>query len=344
MKSKLLVTLLAVTLAITSLTGCGANSNNVAESTESTESTETPTATLEETEAPHEHAYTEKITTAPTCLEAGVKTFTCECGDTYTEELPATGHIFENYVSNNDATYTADGTETAKCNNCDETDTRTAEGSMLTYTYTDMDATKFAKSTVNVRSLPNTDGEKLGGLSQNDEVKVTGKCNETGWYRISYNDSIAYVSDSYLVDEKVEVAQASAPAQPKAEQTVQEQTQTQTNTQTTSNGLSIVLRNGYSVINTTVSSYEEAVAAFKAVGIEPWVTHEENGKKWCYAILNHVGISSENHHADFDTYVYNNFHLYDWGNRLGTKDGRVYVDDVRGGSWSIRDAIERDLQ
>lgn len=210
MKKKLVLVLTAVTLSMSVLVGCGASSNDVSESTETV--AETPTATLEETEVTHEHAYTEEITTAPTCLEAGVKTFTCECGDTYTVEIPATGHIFENYVSNNDATCTADGTETAKCNNCDETDTRTAEGSMLTYTYTDMDATKFAKSTVNVRSLPNTDGEKLGGLSQNDEVKVTGKCNETGWYRISYNDSVAYVSDSYLVDQKVEVAQASAPA------------------------------------------------------------------------------------------------------------------------------------
>ena len=64
--------------------------------------------------------------------------------------------------------------------------------------------------------MPNTDGEKLGGISQNDEVKVTGQCNETGWYRISYNDSVAYVSDSYLVDEKVEVAQASAPTKTSA--------------------------------------------------------------------------------------------------------------------------------
>lgn len=87
---------------------------------------------------------------------------------------------------------------------------------MLTYTFEDMDATKYAKSTVNVRSLPNTDGEKLGGLSTNDEVKVTGKCTETGWYRIEYSDGIAYVSNEYLVDEKVEV-QASAPAQNSSE-------------------------------------------------------------------------------------------------------------------------------
>lgn len=206
---KRIATIILFAFTATLLVACG-NSSNVAESTVDT-TIETEVATIEQTEDLHEHAYAEEVTTPATCLDDGEATFTCECGDTYTESTPATGHDFSNYVSNEDATYEADGTETATCA-CGETDTRTAEGSMLTYTYTDMDATKYAKSTVNVRSLPNSDGEKLGGLSTNDEVKVTGKCNETGWFRIEFSDGIAYVSDEYLVDEKVE-AQASAPAQ-----------------------------------------------------------------------------------------------------------------------------------
>ena len=207
-----MVILLALT--VTSLTGCGSTASNVSENAEN--STEVAVASAEateqETEA-HEHSYTETITKEATCTEDGEKTLTCECGDTKTEVIPATGHIFENYVSNNDATYTADGTETAKCNNCDETDTRTAEGSMLTYTYTDMDKTMYAQSTVNVRSLPDTTGEKLGGLSQNDEIKVTGQCNETSWYRFELNGQTAYVNDKYVGTDKVVVEQ------PKVEQT-----------------------------------------------------------------------------------------------------------------------------
>ena len=57
------------------------------------------------------------------------------------------------------------------------------------YTYTDLDAIKYAKQSVNVRSLPSTDGEKLGALSALQEVKVTGQCNETGWYRINYDET-----------------------------------------------------------------------------------------------------------------------------------------------------------
>ena len=62
---------------------------------------------------------------------------------------------------------------------------------------------KFAKAAVNVRSLPSTDGERIGGLAIGDEVSVTGVCNETGWYRINYGNRVeAFVSDKYLVNEK----------------------------------------------------------------------------------------------------------------------------------------------
>lgn len=43
-----------------------------------------------------EHTWTEKVTTEPTCTEAGEKTFTCVCGATKKETIPATGHDFSN--------------------------------------------------------------------------------------------------------------------------------------------------------------------------------------------------------------------------------------------------------
>ncbi len=73
-----------------------------------------------------------------------------------------------------------------------------------TYSYTDKSATMYAQRSVNVRDLPDTNGNKVGGLSTNQEVSVTGQCNETGWYRISYNGGTAYVSNNYLGDSKVE--------------------------------------------------------------------------------------------------------------------------------------------
>lgn len=81
---------------------------------------------------------------------------------------------------------------------------QTTEPEQSTYSYTDKSATMYAQRTVNVRDLPDTNGNKVGGLSTNQEVSVTGQCNETGWYRINYNGGTAYVSNSYLGDSKVE--------------------------------------------------------------------------------------------------------------------------------------------
>lgn len=81
------------------------------------------------------------------------------------------------------------------------------------YTYSEVSMTMYAKSTVNVRSLPSTSGSKLGSLSKNQEVAVTGQCNETGWYRISYNNAEGFVSNKYLADEPVAAAANVAQAQ-----------------------------------------------------------------------------------------------------------------------------------
>lgn len=40
----------------------------------------------------HTHSYTSSVTANPTCTNNGTNTFTCSCGDSYTESIPATGH------------------------------------------------------------------------------------------------------------------------------------------------------------------------------------------------------------------------------------------------------------
>lgn len=70
------------------------------------------------------------------------------------------------------------------------------------YTCTEMTQTMYAKSAVNVRDLPGTDGNKIGSLKASEEIAVTGKCDQTGWYRFDLNGTTAYVSDKYIVSEK----------------------------------------------------------------------------------------------------------------------------------------------
>ena len=73
---------------------------------------------------------TAQVTTPATCTEKGTTTYTATCGTasetTTRQDVPALGHSFTNYVYNGDATCGGDGTETAKCDRCDVTDTRTA--------------------------------------------------------------------------------------------------------------------------------------------------------------------------------------------------------------------------
>ncbi len=62
--------------------------------------------------------------------------------------------------------------------------------------------TMYAGSAVNVRNQPSTDGEKVGQLTQGQEVTVTGQCEETGWYQVELNGGKAFVSNNYIVAEK----------------------------------------------------------------------------------------------------------------------------------------------
>ena len=48
------------------------------------------------TVAPHIHSYTSVATRESSCTLAGIRTYTCsECGESYTEQIPATGHTWE---------------------------------------------------------------------------------------------------------------------------------------------------------------------------------------------------------------------------------------------------------
>ena len=125
---KLIGILLATTLVL-ALAACGeapqSQTENatqaVVETTEAaieTEATtpavETTEATVPVTEAVHTHSYAEKVTAEATCTAAGTKTFTCECGDSYTEAIPVLAHSYNGKVTKA-ATCTQKGSKTYTC-------------------------------------------------------------------------------------------------------------------------------------------------------------------------------------------------------------------------------------
>ena len=182
MKKRLLGFLLGVML-VSVCVGCGAESKTTVPTETATE-TITEESTIEQTK---EATATTEETTAPTpeATEEPSEETTTETEPETTEATPET---------------TAEP---------EPTEEPTPEPQAI-YTYTDMSATMYAQQTVNVRDLPDTSGNKIGSLSTNNEIIISGQCNETSWYRFEYNDSVAFVSNKYVSENKVEIQQAPA--------------------------------------------------------------------------------------------------------------------------------------
>lgn len=72
----------------------------------------------------HTHSYTAAVTKEPTCGEQGERTYTCACGDTYTESIPATGkHTWDAGKVTKEPTDTAKGERIYTCTVCGATRT-----------------------------------------------------------------------------------------------------------------------------------------------------------------------------------------------------------------------------
>ena len=94
-------------------------------------------------------------------------------------------HSFTNYISDNNASCMANGTETAKCDNCDETDTREVEDSKLPHSFTnyisdnnasiDNDGTKTAKcDNCDTTDTIIDEGSRLAGAISFKTLDVNG--------------------------------------------------------------------------------------------------------------------------------------------------------------------------
>lgn len=88
-----------------------------AEFTLSTSEEDTPE--FEIINEPHEHIYDE-TKTEPTCIETGSLTYTCSCGASYTETIPALGHTSSSWITDLAPTCTAEGSKHTECTVCEE--------------------------------------------------------------------------------------------------------------------------------------------------------------------------------------------------------------------------------
>ncbi len=90
----------------------------------------------------HNHSYVGKITKNATCTQDGEKLYTCSCGNSYSEKIPATGHKMTTEKA--DATCTTDGYIKHTCSVCDYnySETISATGHKMTTEKVDATCTK----------------------------------------------------------------------------------------------------------------------------------------------------------------------------------------------------------
>ena len=209
MKKKIMTALLITAMTASVFAGCGnrmegdgrvqamadaeSSQDGNADSQESgAEGTGTMESEPEETAEPTEE---------PSAEETPEPTAEPETG----AEAPSDGNADESgSVTQTGQSGSADQTDEAnQTDEADQTGTNTGEETADSpYTINEMSSTMYAKSAVNVRNQPSTDGEKVGRLSYGQEITVTGQCEETGWYQIDLNGEKAFVSNSYIIAEK----------------------------------------------------------------------------------------------------------------------------------------------
>ncbi len=180
------------------------------------------------------------------------------------------------------------------------------------FTVEEHNAVLFVKKAVNVRKGPSTDYDKIGGLNKGEQIQVTGIAN-TGWYQIQYNDAIAYVASSYLMDEasyqamiaeeeaaalaaqQQAAAEQAAAEQAAAEQATQQQQQQQQVAQGDYKAQVVALMNqeranaGVGGISQNASL--DAVAQIRAQEIAQSFSHTRPNGTSCFTVLGENGIA-----------------------------------------------------
>lgn len=162
---RLAALLLALTMALSVLSGCGHVEEEPIENPDITTGAEItlPPETTTVPETTTEPITTPEPTTTP---------------ETTTEPVTTT-----------EATTTAATTAATKKTSKDD------------FTVEKMNATVYATMSLNVRKGPSTDFDRIGAVAEGDELTVTGRAS-TGWYQISFNGETAYVSNLYVSNEK----------------------------------------------------------------------------------------------------------------------------------------------
>ena len=126
----------------------------------------------------HTHTYTSKVTKAATCKETGIKTYTCSCGDTYTESIAKTAHKFTTKVVA--PTYTAQGYTLHTCSVCGNSYKDTYKAKLTRTSIAKASVTGISDKVYTGKSIATAPVVKLGTktLKNGTDYTVTYKNNK----------------------------------------------------------------------------------------------------------------------------------------------------------------------
>jgi hypothetical protein len=128
----------------------------------------------------HEHNYTKTVLSNATCTTAGTVKYTCSCGDSYTETIPATGHKSSAWITDKAASIGVKGSKHKECTVCKKV-LETAEIPALS-------RISISKASVTLSTSTYAyDGKaKKPGVT----VKLNGKALKNGTdYTVSYSNN-----------------------------------------------------------------------------------------------------------------------------------------------------------
>ena len=128
----------------------------------------------------HEHSYTKTVLSNATCTTAGTLKYTCSCGDSYTETIPATGHKSSGWIVDKAASIGVKGSKHRECTVCKKV-LETAEIPALS-------RISISKASVTLSTSTYAyDGKaKKPGVT----VKLSGKTLKNGTdYTVSYSNN-----------------------------------------------------------------------------------------------------------------------------------------------------------
>ena len=146
-----------------------------------------------------------------------------------------------------------------------ETEVPTETETIEEVSITEMDATMYATTGVNVRESYSAESNKLKAVGTGEAVHVTGQTADGSWYRIEDTEAgEGFISAQYLSTEKPVIVQP-APSEPVVEQPVVEQSAPAETTPSTSTGSAQAPNPGaqavYDSVNSGQSTFDPSVPA-----------------------------------------------------------------------------------